>query len=556
MNAQTGKRRTLVLLLLALAVLAAAALVLDLFHLPLDLTSEGRYSLSPVTKKLAKGLEDQVAITYFVSPELEARHPGPRQIADYLRKFEAAGQGSISVEVANPAADAGAVEALGLYPQRMQVLENNEARVAMVYSGIVVEYRGRFEAVPFVISLDGLEYDVVKAIERVVSGKAQIAAVLVGDEGKSWQNDYQNLAQALQASGWQAIPVNPGDAVPAGASVLLVLGNSGLDDYAAYRVDSWLASGGATFMAVRGVDVDASQGLYAAPLRQDALLRSLEAYGVSVGRKLVLDVSARTLPFQEQSAGGGQGVRYLRYPHWIVVRGEDTDRTSPMTSSFGGLDLMWPSPLELKAPAGVAVTPLARTTGKAWLQTKDFAIAPEEDLRYAEEQPATTGQYTLAASLVGVLPMAYAGKAPPIREGAQALPPLPAQAKASRLVVVGSADFPSDIMNFTESLYNASFASNAVEWAAWGDELAALKARGARDPRLSRIQDPVRKGSVELFAMALNLLVIPAGLAVFGIVRIRRRKALAIAGAAPPASAATPEIETAEKDENGKGDLQ
>ncbi len=530
MTASIGKRRSLVLLALTTAVLAAAALVLDHFHVPLDLTARGSYSLSSVSRNLYKSLDDKLLITYYVSPDLVARHPGPRQVEDYLRKFEGQGRGKITVEVADPKSNAGALESLGIQPQRMQVIVDNEARIATVYSGVVVQYRGRSESLPFVLGIEGLEYGVVKAVYRAVSGKPQVAAVLVGDADKSYAQDYRALDESLRAAGWKVRALNSGEEVPAEAGVLIVLGNADLDDYAAYRIDAWLAGGGATFMAVRGVGIDTKQGLAAAPLAQGALIGNLSKYGVKVRKELVLDVSARSLPFQDQTASGGQNIRYVRYPHWIVIRAEDCDPKSPLTANFPGLDLMWPSPLELSPPVGVVALPLVRSTSNAWLQTKDFAVAPEDEGRYTQEAPATTGQYILAASLEGRLPMAYAGKALPARGGAAALPPLPREAKASRLIVVGSADFATDLMSLTDSLFNASFAANAVELVSWGEELAALKARGSRDPRLVKIKDPRRKATLELFIIGLNLAIIPGAFALFGIVRSRRRKAAASMG--------------------------
>ena len=120
MNARTGKTRAFVLLVLSVAVVAAAALVLDRFNLKLDLTSERSHSLTAVSRNLYKELPDTLRITYYVSPELAARHPGPRAIEDFLYSLSATGRGKISVEVADPSKEAGALESLGLTPQRMR----------------------------------------------------------------------------------------------------------------------------------------------------------------------------------------------------------------------------------------------------------------------------------------------------------------------------------------------------------------------------------------------------------------------------------------------------
>lgn len=542
MDARTGKKRGLVLLLLVLAVAAASVLFAERFHARIDLTADGSYSLGAVSRELYKEIPERLRITYYRSPALSARHPGPRAVEDFLREFEAAGRGRISLSLRDPqeagGPGAGAVEALGVLPQRMQVVERSEQRVAVVYSGIVLEYLGRTETIPFVLGAESLEYDLVKAARRVVQGRKPVAAVLVGDSDKSFETDYRSVAEALSASGWAVEPLLPGDEPPPGTDVLLVLGNSGLDDYAAYRVDAYLASGGSALFAVRGVDVEARERLSAKPLGNVAILESLAAYGVKVRRELALDRSSLTVPFQEQDPAGGSAYRYVRYPHWIAVRPENADGKHPLTARLAGLDLFWPSPLELSPPSGVEAAPLVKSTPRAWLQTKDFAIAPEEEAYFAAEEEATRGQYLLAATLSGRLPMAYAGREIPVREGAAPLPPLPAEAKASRILVVGSADFANDLMTMTDSLFNAAFVAGGAEWLSSGPELAALKARGSRDPRLSRIEDPGERNLAAIFAYALNLAVVPGGLAAFGALRARRRKALArMKGEVPAAEA-------------------
>ena len=527
MKAAIGKRRSTVLLILSVAVIAAAALVLERFHATLDLSSGGTYSLSEVSRNLYKDLPDRIHITYYVSPELEARHPAPRQIEDFLRKYETVGHGKITVSVADPKAETGAIESLGLLPQRMQVVENNEARVAVVYSGIIVQYQDRTEAVPFVLGLDSLEYNVVKAVDRAVTGSQALAAVIVGDGDKNYQNDYQSVDQALQGAGWQVSVLAPGQEIPAGTKVLLVLGNSAIDDYAAYRIDDYMARGGTAVMALRGLDVQTSYGLQAMPLKTDAMNRLLAAWGVTLSPELVLDASSRTLPFQDANPSGGAMIRYVKYPHWIVVQGGNCSRKNPVTAAFPGLDLMWSSPLSVNAPAGVVAEELVKTTKQGFLQTKNFAIGPSEEDLYYSEQDSTKGQYLLAASLAGSLPMAYAGKPLPTREGAPALAGLPATPSPSRLIVVGSADFATDLMTMTDSGYNATFVANAAEWAAYGPDLAALKVRGTHDTSLSKVTDASRRSVIILFAFALNILLIPGGLAVFGFVRSRKRKARA-----------------------------
>ncbi|MGO8692410.1 MAG: GldG family protein [Rectinemataceae bacterium] len=531
MNATIGKRRAFVLLILTLAVLVAAVLVTDRFHFRLDLTADHTYTLSQASRELHKSVSEQVRITYYVSPMLAARHPAPRAIQDFLEEFAAASHGKISVEVTDPGAGNGeraaAIEALGVQPQRMQIVDRNEQRVALVYSGIVVQYLDKTQVIPFVLGTSTLEYDLVKAIRTEISDRSNVADFLVGDSDKSLGNDYGTLTGTMRKNGWSIQEIHPGDAVPPEASVLIVLGNNGLDDYATYRIDAYLAGGGKVLFAAKGVNVDARQNLTATPLANNPLLSALDDYGVKVDPDLVLDPSSLTVPFQEASPYGGALIRYVRYPHWIITRPENRDAKNPLTARLAGLDLFWASPLELEKRSGVDEQSLVETTPKAWLQTKHFAVGPEDEPYYAEEADNTTGRYLLAVSLSGILPQAYAGRPVPTRSGSEALPPLPSASRPSRIIVVGSSDFATDLMTMTDSQFNASFISDAADWLASGNELVSIRTRGMRDMRLARIQDPDVRNAVIMFIYVLNLGLVPLLVLVFGLLRAGKRRRIA-----------------------------
>ncbi len=524
MNSRTGKKQTAVLLVLTVAVIVAAALVLDRLNFKLDLTAARTYSLSGVSKNLYKELPERLRVTYYVSPELASRHPGPRAVEDFMNGLAGSSHGQISFSVADPSKQGGVLESLGLSPQRMQVVENNEQHVIMVYSGLVFEYLDRSQTVPFVISTDGLEYSVVKTVRGLVANSKPVLTVLVGDSDKYWSNDFTSLNSALSGSGWDVRPIGPADAIPAGTKVLMVIGNSDIDDYSAYQIDQYLARGGKALFAMRGVQVDAAQSLSAAPLKQDTLLRALEKYGVKVQRNLALDQSCLTVPFQDVDMNGGASVRYVRYPHWVAVSSDNCERRNAVSAGANGLDLFWPSPLVLSAPSGTKAEAIIKTSKHAWLQTKNFAVGPTESDAYDAEAASTSGQYTLAVTVTGALPMAYAGLPVPVKQGAAALSPLPESAKESTIMVIGSADFANELMTMTESTFNANFIAAAADWLASGNDLAALKLKTTRTLGLDKVADPSKRALRILFAYLINVILIPAALIIYGLLRSRKRK--------------------------------
>ncbi|MEI6874852.1 MAG: hypothetical protein WCL50_06950 [Spirochaetota bacterium] len=89
MKASKARQRSLILLALTAAVTVAALLVVGRFAFRLDLSADHSQSLSKVARGLGSEIPERLHITYYISPNLSSRHPGPRAIEDLLREFEA-----------------------------------------------------------------------------------------------------------------------------------------------------------------------------------------------------------------------------------------------------------------------------------------------------------------------------------------------------------------------------------------------------------------------------------------------------------------------------------
>jgi len=96
----------------------------------------------------------------------------------------------------------------------------------------------------------------------------------------------------------------------------------------------------------------------------------------------------------------------------------------------------------------------------------------------------------------------------------------------SRLIVVGDADFASELYQYSGGNYNPEFLANTAEWLSNSEDLLEIKTRVARDTRLNKIQDPEARLRTALFTQAFNLIVVPLAVVVFGLLRllIRRRR--------------------------------
>ena len=299
-----------------------------------------------------------------------------------------------------------------------------------------------------------------------------------------------------------------------------------MDRYDAWFVDQYLMAGGRVFFAVKGVDINPESGLQATTVPEGGMLGVLSAYGIELGRELVLDQANLTVPFQSQNPRGGMTIQYLRYPHWIVLDPRNANHDHPMTAKLAGLDLYWPSPIRLKPVQGVVYDELAKTSVRSWLQTRDFAAGPGDSALYALERDTTSGQYLVAVAASGSFRSAFKAGDEPRREGVEPLGPGIAESPGTRLVVVSSADFLTELMRMSESTFNVSFALSAADWLSSGDDLIAIRSRLDADRRLNKIQDEATRSMLVFFTYFVNLALIPLGVILVGLLRSWKRSRL------------------------------
>ncbi|GAB4433453.1 MAG: hypothetical protein Kow0031_15070 [Anaerolineae bacterium] len=193
-------------LLLTVALLAANLLLLNIWLYPLsgarlDLTEQREYSLSPVTVELLNNVQEPLLIRGYFS---ERTHPllaplVPR-VRDMLREYEINGNGNVQVEIVdpqqNPELEAEANQSYGIQPTPLQAADRYGASIVNAYFDVLVRYGDQSETINFRdlieirpypngeidVQLRNLEYDLTRAVKRVVYGFQSIEAMLAGLE--------------------------------------------------------------------------------------------------------------------------------------------------------------------------------------------------------------------------------------------------------------------------------------------------------------------------------------------------------------------------------------
>ena len=180
-----------------------------------------------------------------------------------------------------------------------------------------------------------------------------------------------------------------------------------------------------------------------------------------------------------------------------------------LTSGFSGLDLLWASSLELSnKSSSVKALKLLSSSDQAFALNENITANPYEVNGLASNENKERSTLDLGYVLSGKFKSFYTDKESP----------------ENRMIVIGDSDFASDVIRYSDSPFNIIFLENAVEWLAIDDSLLTIKTRDKREMRLNKIQVPEKKVKAILFVYLINIILVPAAVIAFGIIRFIRRK--------------------------------
>jgi ABC-2 type transport system permease protein len=177
------------LALLALNLVVFNALLAGRGSTRLDLTQEGLYSISPATKRILAGLEENVLIYGYFSKRTHPKlAPLVPRIEDLLDEYRALSRGRVQVELIDPredeTAEREANDRFGVQSTPFRLASKYESGIVNAYFAVVVKYGDQYVRYGFDdlidveplpdgdvdVRLRNLEYDLTRAIKKVVFG--------------------------------------------------------------------------------------------------------------------------------------------------------------------------------------------------------------------------------------------------------------------------------------------------------------------------------------------------------------------------------------------------
>jgi gliding-associated putative ABC transporter substrate-binding component GldG len=495
----------------------------------LDLTTDRVHSLSQPTKTLMKRLERPLVVKVFFTKGLEAPYNNhERLFVEKLEEFQAWSDGRMRIEVVDPSEKLVEIvdgeektrtreqEALrlGVMPNQYQYRDRTRTELRQVYMGAAFLYGERQQIIPVVNQLSGLEYDVARAIKRLIDPEPARVGYTTGHGEVELSTDTRAPIQALRnqlaENNTMLVPVDldgPTDQLDELEALLVVGPSSAFSPLSAFRLDQFLMSGRGVGVLLSNYQPHTESG-EVVPIFH-GLEGILGAYGIRHNRDLVLDRTSNSkmpLPVRR-----GRVVNMVNVNTPVIPVVHDLSMDSPIVRGIPMLTMPFSSTIELpeEETRDVVYTVLAKSSEESSRSQAVQKIDP-----YTLKEPGmaeTKGASAVLVQARGVFSSAFANQEAP-DPGPDAAEEIVVRESAdARLVVSGTSHFMAN---------NAMAMLNLVDWLVADLSLVDIRSKTLQLPNLN----PMEASQVRILKF-MNLLGPVFLILFFGLFRgfLRRR---------------------------------
>lgn len=503
-------------LLLLLAILGAVCLIIANLRLRADLTEERLFTLSRGSRDLVSTLNTDVTLKFYFSAsspdvpnmiKIYARH-----VQDFLREYELAGRGRISIETYDPKSDSDEEEwaqKFGVAPQTLSPF------APPFYLGLVAVCGGRENAIPaFSPETERtLEYEVSRLIARVAWPDKPVIGVMspftVLGSGSDPMQRMMGRGRAPEPA-WAAFgelqrdytlrAITPdADRIDDDITTLVLVHPKNLSNRALFAIDQFVLRGGRLLACLDPFSVQDFRSSQAQGMMMgmqgpggpgpSTLGKLLDTWGVGFDPARVLaDMRAIT------RLDGGNG-SVDENPVVLSLSAKNASASDVLTAQLKQLILPFAGVFTDQAASGITFTPLITSSENACLV--DTMSAQYGTAMLRNQLKPDGKKHALAVRLAGTFKTAFPEGAPaddsPGPDGAakpaDPSPKPPLTSGSGAVVLIGDSDFLTDGWSVRTSTFfgyqtteaindNVALLANAVEQLAGRSELIAIRSRG------------------------------------------------------------------------------
>lgn len=490
-------------LYISLALLLGIVLFINLlsteYHLRLDLTEGGQYTLSKATKNILHQLQEPVTVKAYFSKDLPPRILKARQdFKDLLIEYANRSNGMVMYKFINPSQSPQVEQQIsqdGIRPVMINVREKDQVKQQKAYMGAVILIGKKKEVIPFIRPGAPMEYQLSSAIKKMTIKRKPVIGFLQG-QGEPSLAEMSQARQQMDVL-YQPQPVTLSDTapVPAGIRTLAIIAPT--DSFSGgtlKQINRFLAGGGRLLAAVNRVSVNMRMG-QGMPVTT-GLEGWLAKKGVKVWPNFVIDAQCGAVSIPQQQ-GPFTFNSSISFPYFPMI---SNFAKNPVTSGLERVLLQFGSSMNYTGDSSMTFIPLAFTSKLSdTLPTPQFINIQ----RQWSQEDFTKSRLIVAAALEGNV------------SGLDS-------AQKTKMVVIGDGDFavngpPRQAQQLNPD--NVSFLVNAIDWLSDDTGLIGLRTKNISSRPIEQLSD-----STKTFLKYLNFLL-PVLLAIiYGLLRARQNR--------------------------------
>ena len=463
-----------------------------------DLTEDKVYSLAPSTKNIFDNLDDYVTITLFESKD----HPintalTARDVNDFLSDLNARSK-FVRVKHRYPDTnekDAEESEIVGIPPVQFNIQRQGEFQVKTGYLGMTIAYANNKEVIPFIESLDGLEYKIASLTFKMLNDTKKTISFINLPLSKNNQTGMGSFISLLsQQYNVNVVSTDELQSIQKLPDVFIMAGGSyeniGIESIQA--IQNYINQGVSFLILIDTVNIDTNRMI--AYQNEFSGSKYWENYGIIVKNNILFDLNSyETLPFSTQS-----GEVLLPYPYWLRTPPLDSKSTGKVNSIL----FPWTSSIELIKPLinNIIVEPLITTSQTASIQYDYQDLSPGANF---EANRGNTGVQVIGVKIQN-------------QDTTNKIP--------TRAILIADSDWLLDGIASTNQS-NYALGMNMVDWLAQEDKLADIRSKVIRERNL----DWSSKGdffSHQTLTKNLNYILTPIIFIMIGFFRYLKRKSI------------------------------
>jgi len=487
-------------IILVLAIFSVVNFLSTNIFLRFDITQNKDYSISNVSKKTAKNIDDIINIKAYFSGNLPPKYLNLQQeIKDILDEYESYSKGKINIEYIDPTTDEikAELKKKGIPALRFNVMKNDAFEVVQGYIGLSFEYADKQEIIPMISNTANLEYNVTLAIKKIIADSVPVLGIVSSNGVVKKEEMGFALRKLQELYEIKFIDLKADDKISDSVKTLMIVGpKEKFGEEELKKIDEFVISGRPLVLLADGINVE--RGMKVSKNNTD-VNKILENYGLKINNDLILDTSSGRASFSQ-----GFLTFMVDYPLWPKVISDNFNQNNVMVANLSSLMLPWVSSIEkTKEIDGLNTIYLARSTRNGWAQKDNFKLNPQEISKTKGEN----GQYNFAIFAQGKLKSAFSDK----------------EIDNARLIVVSDSDFTTDVF-LKQNPDNLIFFQNLVDGLSLDEDLITIRSGGISEKPLKPVSK--EKKSLLRYLNIFGMTILVLG---FGLLRyFLRRKSKAI----------------------------